>query len=119
MPRVALDLSRARLVAEHEDVRRRAVDQPERDAGVRRMGERALALDEKKLAAATTAFDHELLSGACEEVGDDGIHGDPPACDHDPGLAGRDEDGSVALAAGFEIELERDRFLADRAVGAD
>ena len=43
--RVALDLGRAGEVAEHERVRRRAVDQAERDARVRRVQERALALD--------------------------------------------------------------------------
>ena len=52
MARVALDLGRPGVVAEDEGVRCRAVDQPERDARVGRMGERALALDEQQLAAA-------------------------------------------------------------------
>ena len=47
---VLVDEALARLVAEHVGVRRRAVDQPERDAGVRRMQQRALPLDEEQLA---------------------------------------------------------------------
>ena len=83
------------------------------------MGKRALALDEEKLASAAAALDHELLGRAREEVGDDRVHGDPPARDRNPGLAGRDEDGGEASAPGLEVELERDGLLADRAVGAD
>ena len=45
MAGAALDLGRARPVAEHVRVRRRAVDQPERDARVQGMDDRALALD--------------------------------------------------------------------------
>ena len=39
----------------------------------------------------STAFEHELLGGAGDEVGDDGVDGDPPPRDRDPGLAGRHE----------------------------
>ena len=74
-----------------KSVRRRAVDQPERDARVRGMGERALALDEQQLAAALVALDDEPLGRAGDEVGDDRVDGDPPARDRDPRLAGRDE----------------------------
>ena len=55
------------------------------------MEQRALALDPEQLAAARDALEHELLGGAGDEVGDDGVDGDPPAGDRDPGLAGRDE----------------------------
>ena len=72
-------------------VRGAAVQQPERDAGVGRMQERALPLDPEQLAAALDAFEHELLGRAGEEVGDDGVDRDPPPRDRDPGLAGRDE----------------------------
>ena len=91
MAGIALDLGLAGHVAEHEEVRRAAVDQPERDAGVRRMGDRALALDEQQLAAALVTLDDEPLGRAGDEVGDDRVDGDPPARDRDPGLAGRDE----------------------------
>src|SRR5437868_12207058 len=64
-------------------------------------------------------FDHEPLSRTRKEIGDDGVDGDPPARDRDPRLAGRDEDRAETAAASFEVELERDGFLADRAVGAD
>ena len=108
------------LVAEHERVRRAAVDQAERDARVHRMQERALALDPEQLAAALDALDHEPLGGAGDEVGDDGVDGDPPAGDRDPGLPGRDEHASARpRRARLEVELERDGHLPDRAVGAD
>ena len=44
---------------------------------------------------------------------------DAPALDHHPGLARRDHDRRGAVALGGGHELERDRHLADRAVGAD
>ena len=90
-PGIALDLGLAGHVAEDEQVRRRAVDQPERDAGVRGMDHRSLPLDEQQLAAALVPFDDQPLGGAGEEVGDDRIDGDPPPRDRDPRLAGRHE----------------------------
>ena len=48
---VSVDDRLARHVAEHVGVRRRAVDQAERDARVGRMQQRSLALDEEHLAA--------------------------------------------------------------------
>ena len=116
---VVVDDLLADLVAEDEGVRGAAVKQAERDAGVRGMEQRALALDPEQLAAAVAAFDHERLGGAGEEVGDDGVDGDPPPRDRDPGLAGRDELALDATAARLGVELERDGHLPDRAVGAD
>ena len=55
------------------------------------MEQRALPLDPEQLAAARDALEHELLGGAGDEVGDDGVDGDPPAGDRDPGLPGRHE----------------------------
>ena len=81
--RRALDLGRARAVAEDERVRHRAVEEPERHARVGRMDERPLALDEEQLAAAAPALDDEALRGAGEKVGDDGVDGDPPPGDRD------------------------------------
>ena len=52
MARVALDLGRARPVAEDEHVRRRAVDQPERHARVRRVRRARPGPRPKQLAAA-------------------------------------------------------------------
>src|ERR671930_447294 len=118
-PGIALDLRRACAMAEHEYVRRRAVDQAEGDAAVRGVHERALALDEEQLAASPAAFDDETLRRSGEEVGDDGVDCDPPARDRDSGLAGWHEDGLQAPAARLEVELERDGLLADRAVGTD
>ena len=53
--RVAVDQLAARLVHEHERVRRRAVQQAERDARVGRVVERALALDPQDRAVAAAA----------------------------------------------------------------
>ena len=64
VPGIALDLGGVGLVAEDEGVRGRAVDQAERDARVRRMGERPLALDEEQLPAAAVALDDEPLRRA-------------------------------------------------------
>ena len=63
------------------------------------MEQRALALDEQHLAAALDTLDDESLGGAGDEVGDDRVDGDPPACDRDPRLAGRDELAADAAAA--------------------
>src|SRR5207248_4697964 len=91
--RIALDLGRARAVAENESVRRGAVDQAKGHSGVGGVDERALTLDEEQLAASALAFDDQALSRASEEVGYHRVDGDPPARDRDPRLAGGDEDG--------------------------
>ena len=83
------------------------------------MDERALALDEEELAATARALDDEPLGGAGEEVGDDRVDRDAPAGDRDARLAGRDEDRLEPAPARLEVELDRDRLLPDRAVGAD
>src|SRR5262245_27843177 len=119
MPRAAFDLRRTGRVTEDERVRRAAVDEPERDAGVQRMDERPLTFDEQQLAAAASTLDDEPLVCAGQEVGDDGVYRDPPARDRDAGLAGRHEHGVEAAIARLEIELHGDRLLPDRAVRAD
>ena len=91
--RIPLHLGRAREVAEHESVRGRAVDQPQRDARVGGMRDRSLALDEEELSPTLAPLDHQALGGARDEVGDDGVDRDAPARDRDAGLAGRDELG--------------------------
>src|SRR5579862_3216249 len=118
-PLVAVDDGVVRLVAEDVAVGRRAVDETEGDTRVRGMQERSLPLDEDELAPATHAFQHELLGGPRNEVGDHGVDGDPPPRDRDPRLTRRDELASHATPARFAIELERHRHLPDRAVGAD
>ena len=78
-------------MAEHERVRSAAVDQPERDPGVRGMDDRALTLDEQELSPALVALDDEPLRRPGDEVRDDGVDRDPPAGDRDPGLPRRNE----------------------------
>ena len=79
-------------------MRRAAVDQPERDAGVGRVEKRALAFDEEHLPAPLDALDDQPLGGARDEVGDDRVDGDPPACDRHPRLARRHELAADAAA---------------------
>ena len=100
-------------------VRDGAVVEAERHARVRRVHERSLALHEQQLSPAPTPFDHELLGRAREEVGDNGVHRDAPACDRDPGLPGGHEERRQPSRACGAVELERDRHLPDGAVGAD
>ena len=107
--RAALDLRRSGHVAEHERVRRRPVDETERDARVHRVDERALPLDEEQRAAALDALDHEALGGAREEVGDDRVDGDPPAGDGDAGLARGNEHRFEAAVAGLADRARRRR----------
>ena len=61
----------------------------------------------------------EPLGRSCDEVGHDSVDGDAPAGDRDAGLAGGHEDGREPSPPCLEVELERHRLLADRAVGAD
>ena len=83
------------------------------------MHERPLAFHEEELTAAAPALDDEALRGAGEEVGDDGVDGDPPPCDRDPGLTRGNELRGEAAGLRGAVELERDRHLPDRAVRAD
>ena len=83
------------------------------------MEQRALALDEEHLPAPLDTLDHEPLGGARDEVGDDRVDRDPPACDRHPRLARRHELAADAAAARLAVELERHGHLPDRAVGAD
>src|SRR5205085_5236349 len=68
---------------------------------------------------APRALHDEPLRRSGEEVRDDGVDGDPPPRDRDPGLAGRDEDRAQAAPPRLEVELAADGHLPDRAVGAD
>ena len=77
----------AGLVDQHQHVRGRPVEQPERHAGVGGVEERALALDEEQVAA-LRALVHEPLGGPGHVVGDHVVHGQPPAGDRNPGLPG-------------------------------
>ena len=119
MAGIALDLRRARLVAEDERVRCGAVDQAERHTRVGGVRDRALALDEEQLSPALVSLDDEPLGRAGDEVRDDRVDGDAPAGDRDPRLTGRDEGGRDPAGGRGPVELERDGHLPDRTVGAD
>ncbi len=83
------------------------------------MEQRSLAFDEQDLAPAPDTLEHELLGGTGDEVGDDGVDGDPPARDRDAGLTGRDELAADPARLRLAVQLERDRHLPDCTVGAD
>ena len=63
MLRVALHVRSARDMAEDIRVRRGAVHEPERDAGVRGMDERALSLDEEEVSPTLCPLDDEVRTG--------------------------------------------------------
>ena len=119
MAGVALYLRRSGEVAEDECVRRGAVQQAQSDARVGRMNERALALDKEQLAAAFVAFDDEPFRRTGEEVGDDGVDGDPPARDRDPRLPCGDELRAQAAGRAARSSSSANGHLSDRAVRAD
>ena len=83
------------------------------------MEKRALSLDPEHLAALLDAFDHELLRRPGDEVRDDRVDRQPPAGDRDPRLSRWRELARVAEPPRLGVELERDRHLPDRTVGAD
>ena len=87
---VEVVLGLAGLVDEDHRLGRRAVDQRERHRRVRRVVERALALDDHPVAAPLALLDHPL-DRALGEVADEAVDRGAPAVDHHPGLAGRDE----------------------------
>ena len=66
---------------------------------------------------APSTTSHSAAPG--EEVGDDRVDRDAPPGDRDARLARRDEDRLEPAPARLEVELDRDRLLPDRAVGAD
>ena len=115
---VVVDVALSRLVAEHEHVRRAAVVEPERDARVLRMEQRALALDDQQLAAAawpsttsrSAAPAMKSATTASTEI---------PSRRSRCRLSRRHELGRDASPLRLAVELERDGHLPDRAVGAD
>ena len=88
-----------------------------RHAGIGRMEQRALPFDHVPMIGRRVRAQH--LRGAGGEVGDDGIHRNAAAGDHDPGLAGGAEVGVDARALEGARDRERGIFLAERAIGAD
>ena len=115
--RIAEQAIAARLVAEHDDVRLAAVQEPERDAGIGGMKQRALALDHVPVVGRRIRA--QDFRGARDEVGDHRVHRHAAAGDHDPGLPGGAEIRVDAAAAQCPRDRERRVFLAERAVRAD
>ena len=116
--RVVAQRGGARLVDEHQQVRRRAVQQAERHARVGGVEQPALALHEQQVAA-LGALEHQPLARAGHVVGDHVVDRDPPAGDRNAGLPGRHVDRAQAAIAGRPVQLERHDLLADHRVGAD
>ena len=112
--------SRPRLVAEHERVRRRAVDQAERDARVRRVeraspGPRRRAARRRGDAPSTTSCS---AAPAMKSATTASTAIPQPAIAIPVWPVGTNTTASPRRAR-LAVELERDRHLPDRAVGAD
>ena len=89
-----------------------------RHAGIAGVDDRTLPLDEHEVRL-TRRLEHEVLGGTGDEVGDDGVHGDPSPLDQNAGLAGGGEGGADPLGANRVEDLKLRRHLADVAIGAD
>ena len=119
VPGTAFDLGRAGRVAEDEEMRRRAVDEPERHARVHRVDERALAFDEEELAPARAPSTTSRSAAPARKSATTASTAIPQPAIAMPGLTGRHEDGREPAPARLEVELDGDRLLADRAVRPD
>ena len=106
-----------RLVAHDQRVGLRAVDQPQRHAGIGGVKQRALALDQVPMVGVVGRA--QPLDRAGHEIGDDRVDRHAVAGDKDAGLAGGAEIGLEAARPHLLFERQRGEHLADRAVGAD
>ena len=104
-------------MAEDERLRRRAVQQRQRHARVRRVVDAPLPLDEEPVVPGVVH--DKLLGDARGEVGDGAVDAESLAGDHDAGLAGREELRVAAARPELAREHERRAHLADVAVRAD
>ena len=104
-------------MADDDHIGLAAVQQSERHSGEGGMEERALPLDHVPVIGRGVRTQH--LRGAGLEIRDDRVHRQPPAGDHDPGLAGS---AYIHIDSTFG-EGPRDRkgriFLAERTVRPD
>jgi hypothetical protein len=105
------------LVAQHQRIGLRAVQQPERHAGERRVEQGALTLDQ--VPAAVVTIGRDPFGGARDEVGDHCVDRDAAAGDEDPGLPRRAEVRRDAACPELALERQGRVHLADRTVGAD
>src|SRR5690606_29773518 len=83
---VVADVAAAALVAEDHRVGTASVEQAERHAGVPRMVDAPLPLDEYDVGFSRT-FHGDALRGAADEVGHNRVDRNAPPLDHDAGLA--------------------------------
>ena len=107
----------AALMAENQGIGTGAVQQPEGHGGVPGMVDASLPFHQHDVGI-LARLQHQPLGRAGDEVGDHGIHRDPPALDHDAGLTGGNESGPQARRVELPGELELRRHLSDVAVGA-
>ncbi len=116
----ALDLGAARLMAEDEQVRRAAVEEAERHAGVDRMDDRALPLDpeQPRRRARAPSTTSRSAAPAMKSATTASTAMPQPAIAMPVCPVGTNTDRDAA-PAGLEVELERHGHLPDRAVRAD
>jgi len=108
-----------RVVGENHRVRPGTVEDPERDAGVRPVGERRLSLDEDEVGVGGHRR-HQVFDDAGGEVGRHPVDDRPGVSPHhDPGLTGRDPAGVQPGVPRRPVQLERRGAFSDRTVGAE
>jgi hypothetical protein len=114
-----LEVLAAGLVAHDHRPGEAAVQQRERDRAVGGVVERGLALHDDEAGPARRDLEHERLGLAGHEVARERVDARARiAPDHHAALARGHERGVDAPPAGLPHELDRDRHLARRAVGA-
>src|SRR6266542_4291763 len=111
-PVIIADVVARYLMAENQRVGTGPVQQAERDAGIPRVNQAALAFDEHDVVV-LRALEDELLRGTGDEIRHDRVHGDAPPLDEDPRLPRRHETRAVAALHQRVAQLELRRHLAD------
>ena len=106
----------AGFMAQHQRIGLGAVQQAQRDAGIGRMEQRALAFDQ--VPAGILPRGRDPFGGAGDEIRHHRIDRHAGAGDEDAGLAGGAEIGPHAARAQFAFDRQRGVHLAHRAVGA-
>ena len=117
-PVIIADVVARHLMAENQRVGTTPVQQAERDAGIPRVNQAALAFDEHDVVV-LRALEDELLRGAGDEIRHDRVYCDAPPFDEDPRLPRRHKTRAVAALHERVAQLELRRHLADVAVGPD
>ena len=107
----------SRLMAQHERLRRRTVEQPQRYSRIGRMQDRTLSFDDQQFPV--FPLQDQSFHGARDVIRDHGVHRDARPGDHDAGLPRRHELGVPACLQGRPAYFDCGHLLTDARVGAD